>query len=444
MEYAHVFFFSPPFYSHFMPLAALAKSFKKSGSRVTIGCSLEFKEAVLSAELEFYEINISTNRNTGTADNTEQPESEKMRLDAFFDATKVGAVETLMIQSKHRKEDMLSNPEELFEAIHRIEKTEKVDLWVVDVLSYGVTLCLHCLELPYITFCPPHPNTIPREDENFGVPTNWPSSIDVDPIKLEKLNDSSIQTQQQFTDIFNAFIFSHHRCPNRIDNAFRLHSEIAIIYNYFDFKSVETLSEKPRRIYIGHSFDGEMLSQSWLKKVDNEQQRKILITLGTFLSSRMDVLIQLIQACQAFEPEALIIVSAGSNAKNLKQYESSNVSICEFVPQKALLPFMDIVIHHGGCNTFTETVYYGKPMIILPFSSDQFNIAYDAESNDIAITLDPNRLTKTNIMNALNKALKLDKENLRYWSRFSRERGPDYAARILGDFGGHSCTYHTI
>ncbi|MDP3387166.1 MAG: glycosyltransferase [Eubacteriales bacterium] len=433
MGYGHIFFLSPPFYSHFMPLAALAKSFKKMGIKVTMGCSIEFKEAVLSAHLEFYEINISTNKNTGTASDTEQPESEKMRLNEFFEATKAGAIETLITQSNHRKEDMLADPQGLMAAIKRIDERVKVDLWVVDVLSYGVTLSLHCLGLPYVTFCPPHPNTIPKENENFGVPKDWPSSIEVDPEKLRKLNEISVQTQQQFTDIFNAVIFSHHSRPQRIENAFRLNSEQAIIYNYFDFDQVEGLSVKPLHIYIGHSFEEEPLSRSWLEKIENANQRKILITLGTFLSNRIDVLTQLITACQEFDPGAFIVVSAGSNAKNLKPYESSKVTICEFVPQKALMPFMDIVIHHGGNNTFTETVYYGKPMIILPFSSDQFSIAFDAESNGMAIVLDPNRLSEMIIVDALGEVLKLDKKKLLRWSRFSKERGPDYAAKQILD-----------
>ncbi len=431
MDSRHIFVLSPPFYSHFMPLCALAKGFKKLGIKVTMGCSLEFKEAALSADLDFYDININTNKNTGMAMDTEQPETEKSRLNAFFESTKEGAVETLITQSNHRKDDMLANPLELLEAIRSIEVSEDVDLWVADVLSYGVTLSLHCLGLPYITFCPPHPDTIPREGENFGVPKNWPSSINVDFEKLIELKKISIQTKEQFTDIFNTFVFSYHKKPKRIENAFRLTSEIGVIYNYLDFYQNEDLINKPYRIYIGHAFEEEVLSQEWIEKIENVSKRKILITLGTFLSNRIDVLIQLIQVCQIFDTESIIVVSAGSHAKNLKDYESANVFIRDFIPQRALIPYMDLVIHHGGNNTFTETVYFGKPMIILPFSSDQFNIAYDAEINEIAINLDPNRLSKNNILNALEQAFKLDRKNLIRWSEFSKARGPNYGARKI-------------
>lgn len=431
MSYKHIFVVSPPFYSHFMPLLTLAKSFKRRGCKVTVGCSLEFKEPVLSAQLDFYEMDISANINTGMASDTEQPESEKDRLFEFFEATKVGAVETLMTQSRHRKEDMLHNPLDLMEKIKKVKGLYDVDLWVADILSYGVTLSLYCLEQPFITFCPPHPYTIPEKGGIYGMPKSWPLCIDVSADSLDALRQVTLGTQEQFTRIFNEFLHEHRPGAKKIENAFCLVSEEAIIYNYLDFNTEEVLTDKPYKLYIGHAFEEESLSELWQEKVAGVSQRKILITMGTFLSIRVDVLEKLLLACVKYDPEALVIVAAGSNAKLLKQYESTRVSICEFIPQKALMPYMDIVIHHGGCNTFTEALYFGRPMIILPFSSDQFNIASDAERNQIACTLNPNQLSEELVIDALQKAIKLDPVNLQYWSEFSKQRGTDYAAKKI-------------
>jgi len=115
----------------------------------------------------------------------------------------------------------------------------------------------------------------------------------------------------------------------------------------------------------------------------------------------------------------------------LEQLESKNIIMAEFIPQKALIPYMDIVIHHGGCNTFTESLFYEKPMVILPFSSDQFNIAYDAEKNKIASVLDPNNLEKVLISQIIDYCLKNKSEDLKKWSNYSKERGPDYAAKKI-------------
>lgn len=431
MKYNHIFFISPPFYSHFNPLLVLAKSFRKFGAEVTFGCSIDFKEIVLNEGLKFHEIDISSNKNTGDLENTAQPDTEKMRLEEFFKSTKKGAVETLITQSKHRKADMLYNPDELIGKIKSIDEKLDIDLFVVDILSYSVTLSLYFLELPFITFCPPHPYTIPSDRAYYGVPRNWPSAIDVEDEDLDRLKEVSIETQREFTNIFNSII-DKNKSIKKIDNAFSLVSEIAIVYNYFDFYGVGTDDETPYRVYMGNCFKKSSLDEEWLERIDTKE-KKIMITLGTFLSNRKDVLRKLIVLVREIYPQALLIVSAGSNAKDLKKYSSENTIIEDFIPQIALIPYIDTVIFHGGCNTFTETMYYGKEMIILPFSSDQFNIAYDAEKNKLASVIDPNDFSKEDLLRAFQRIEQESIDNLEYWSNISRERGSDYAAKIILD-----------
>ncbi len=47
-----------------------------------------------------------------------------------------------------------------------------------------------------------------------------------------------------------------------------------------------------------------------------------------------------------------------------------NVHLEAWYPQPAVVPRVDLFIHHGGNNSFNEALFFGKPAIIMPFCWD--------------------------------------------------------------------------
>jgi UDP:flavonoid glycosyltransferase YjiC (YdhE family) len=432
-----IVFMSPPFYSHFQPMLVLAKAFRRAGAEVTIACSKSFSDSIKAAGFDFWEIEINRNANTGIAQKTAQDRSETDRLDGFIEATKSGAMEVLTYQAQHRKADMLSNPVELQQEIARLAEHIQPDLFVVDQLSYGVTLGLHASGLSFITFCPGHPTYIPTGEQRFGVPYAWPAGFQPDQTEIQPLIALADEVDNQFTHLFNQLIqaVSPHR--SIVDSAFRLCSPTAILFNYPDFGNLHPEEGGAKKYFLGACFEPQPLDQEWMDLLDRHQEHmKILLSLGTFLSARADVLERLITALQKRFPDAALFVAAGASREALLHYESDSVILSEFLPQTGLLPYMDLVIHHGGNNSFTETLSFGKPAVILPFSSDQFSIAHDAEMWGIARVLNPNDFSAEQLEAAVNWSLRAEtREKLLFWQRQIPRNALDLtASSILNDF----------
>jgi MGT family glycosyltransferase len=97
----------------------------------------------------------------------------------------------------------------------------------------------------------------------------------------------------------------------------------------------------------------------------------IYLSLGSLGSGDVGLMRTLISSLAA-SPHR-VIVSMGPQHDQLTL--ADNMTGAEFLPQTSVLPRVDLVITHGGNNTVTESLYFGKPMVVLPLFWDQYDNA---------------------------------------------------------------------
>jgi MGT family glycosyltransferase len=110
----------------------------------------------------------------------------------------------------------------------------------------------------------------------------------------------------------------------------------------------------------------------------------VYLSLGSLASGDVELMRKLIGAL-AGSPYR-VIVSKGPQHDELEL--ADNMVGEEFLPQTSILPHVDAVITHGGNNTVTESLYFGKPMVLLPVFWDQYDNAQRMHETGFGIRLD--------------------------------------------------------
>jgi MGT family glycosyltransferase len=97
----------------------------------------------------------------------------------------------------------------------------------------------------------------------------------------------------------------------------------------------------------------------------------IYLSLGSLGSADVELMRGLIGSLA--DAPYRVIVSKGPQHAELEL--APNMAGEEFLPQTSILPQVDLVITHGGNNTVTECLHFGKPMVLLPLFWDQYDNA---------------------------------------------------------------------
>jgi MGT family glycosyltransferase len=130
----------------------------------------------------------------------------------------------------------------------------------------------------------------------------------------------------------------------------------------------------------------------------------VYLSLGSLGGADVDLMRRLIDVLGRTRHR--FVVSMGPQHAELEL--APNMTGAEFVPQTKVIPQVDLVITHGGNNTTTESLHFGKPMILLPLFWDQYDNAQRMDELGFGVRLATYDFTEAQMNEALDRLLSDD------------------------------------
>lgn len=98
---------------------------------------------------------------------------------------------------------------------------------------------------------------------------------------------------------------------------------------------------------------------------------RVYLTLGTVSFGAVEILSRAVAELAALDVDVLLTVGPEGDPAALGDVPD-NVRVERFVAQSAVLPALDLIVHHGGTGTVLSALEVGLPQLILPQGADQF------------------------------------------------------------------------
>ncbi|XP_054152864.1 uncharacterized UDP-glucosyltransferase YdhE-like [Oppia nitens] len=174
----------------------------------------------------------------------------------------------------------------------------------------------------------------------------------------------------------------------------------------------------------------EIPDQLLARKTSDE--KLVFFTIGSYGASNID-LMKRITGILGKSRHRFIVATGPLH----RQYQlPANQWGRPFLPQTAVLPLVDLVIAHGGNNTVCETFYYGKPMLVMPMSSDQLDNAQRIHELGLGLRLNPYHCTDGELLAAVDRlatdqGLAARMRMIGETIRMNRQRNGQLAAELI-------------
>jgi zeaxanthin glucosyltransferase len=142
--------------------------------------------------------------------------------------------------------------------------------------------------------------------------------------------------------------------------------------------------------YTGHSFPMNERGDETDFPFDRllPHTRKAYMSMGSQIYYHPQLFNAVAKALTADDIQLVFSINELYHTPFLQQLPSSVIAV-PYAPQLKVLPYMDLVITHGGANSVMESLANGIPVAMLPICNDQFLQAKFITRAGAGIVLDP-------------------------------------------------------
>jgi MGT family glycosyltransferase len=257
-----------------------------------------------------------------------------------------------------------------------------------------------------------------------------------DPSQWQAFRDEYEKSHRQMWQEFNDFVVASGARPLP-DLEFIHTSEHANLYVYpreADYTDMRPLDSSWTRIdsSVRSTDDAFELPEELADRP--EGTGLVYLSLGSLGSADVDLMRRLVDVLG--KTRHRFVVSKGPQHA---EYDlADNMWGAEFLPQTTLLPKVDAVITHGGNNTTTEAMHFGKPMVLLPLFWDQYDNAQRMDELGFGRRLATYDFVDDELVDAVETSVNDEqlREHLTSIGSAIRERdGKERAAAVIEEVG---------
>jgi MGT family glycosyltransferase len=279
-----------------------------------------------------------------------------------------------------------------------------------------------------------------NEIEDQDIPPHLSGCSEKDMRGFERFRKRFNEVIKPIHDDFNAFLKERGENAYPVGQFFEAspHMNLLLYPTAVKFKRRKALSSAQFQYLEGCVRKEKPYKIPRFKK--NNDKPLLYVSFGTLGAGDVDLLKRLIKVLGNMPVRALINVG---DYKDQYKDVPDNVHLESWFPQPSVIPQVDAVIHHGGNNSFTECLYFGKPALIMPYVWDGHDNATRVEETGHGFKSHRYDWTDEELMGKITRMLtdKQMRSKLKATSKQMRkELGPTKAAKIISKLAAQATT----